>query len=119
MMLYSQLLLMLRICIVLNLCVIPEESTIINCSLHLADTGVRSRTTMVYSSYKLQRILYHSLRGHGAPTISRLLCKENLSASCVGIANFLKKYSRTCCIGRSESEHPTKITAEIKAIVNE
>lgn len=72
---------------------------------------------MVYSSYKVQRNLYHSLRVHRAPTISWLLGK-NLKASCVGIAKFLKKYSETGCIGRSGSGCPSKVTSEIKAIVN-
>ena len=75
---------------------------------------------MVYSSYKLQQILYHWLRGHRAPIISRLLRKENLKASCIGIAKFLKKYRETGCIGRRPgSGRPSRITAEIKAIVNE
>ena len=74
---------------------------------------------MVYSSYKLQRILYYYLRGNRSPMISRLLRKENLKASRIGIAKFLKKYKETGCIGRSGSGRPSKFTAEIKAIVNE
>ena len=46
--------------------------------------------------------------------------EENLKASCVGITKFLKKYKETGCIGRrSGSGRPSKITAEIKTIVNE
>ena len=75
---------------------------------------------MVFSSYKLQRILYHSLRGHRPPTISRLLRQEDLKASRVGIAKVLKKYRETGCVGRRYgSGRPSKITTEIKAIVNE
>ena len=75
---------------------------------------------MVYSSYKLQRILYHLLRGHKPPTISWLLHKDSLKASCVEIVKFLKKYRETGCIGqRPGSGRPSKITAEIKVIVNE
>ena len=46
-------------------------------------------------------ILYHYLRDHRAPTISRLLNEENLKVSRFGIAKFLKKYKETSCIGRT------------------
>ena len=75
---------------------------------------------MVYSTYKLQRILYYYLQGYKAPTIAKLLREEKLKASRVGIAKFLKKYTETGSIGRRRgSGRPTKVTAEIKAIVEE
>jgi transposase len=75
---------------------------------------------MVYSTYKLQRILYFYFQGFKAPTISKLLREEKLKASRVGIAKFLKKYEETGSIGRRPgSGRLTKVTAEIKAVVEE
>jgi transposase len=75
---------------------------------------------MVYSTYKLQRILYFYFQGFKAPTISKLLREEKLKASRVGIAKFLKKYEETGSIGRRPgSGRPTKVTAEIKVVVEE
>ena len=75
---------------------------------------------MVFSEYKLQRILYYSLQGYKEPTISRLLEEEGLRASRVGIAKFLKKYQQTGSISRRPgSGRPSKITSEIKTLVEQ
>ena len=75
---------------------------------------------MVFSEYKLQRILYYSLQGHKAPTISHLLEEEDLRASRVGVAKFLKKYQQTGSISqRPGSSRPSKITSEIKTLVEQ
>ena len=75
---------------------------------------------MVYSEYKLQQILYHSLQGFKPPTICHLLEEEGLRASRVGIAKFLKKYQDTGSIARRPgSGRPSKVTAEIKALVEQ
>ena len=75
---------------------------------------------MVYSSYKKQRILHFHAQGFKAPTIAKLLAQENLCCSRVGVAKFLKHYEETGGIGRQPgSGRPSKITAEIKEIVNE
>lgn len=75
---------------------------------------------MVYSEYKLQRILYYNLQGFKAPTICRLLEEEGLRASRTGIAYFLKKYEQTGSIARRPgSGRPSKITSEIKAMVEQ
>lgn len=75
---------------------------------------------MVYSEYKLQRILYYNLQGFKAPTICRLLEEEGLHASRTGIAYFLKKYEQTGSIARRPgSGRPSKITSEIKAMVEQ
>ena len=75
---------------------------------------------MVFSTYKQQRILVHYSRGYKAPTIAKLLQEENLRASRVGIAKFLKKFNETGCIQRRPgSGRPSKISAEIKEIVEE
>ena len=55
---------------------------------------------MVYSTYKLQRILYYYFQGYKAPTISKFLREETLKVSRVGIAKFLKKYAEMGSIGR-------------------
>ena len=74
----------------------------------------------MYSTYKRQRIVYYFNQGHKAPTISRLLHAEGLSASRRGIHKFLMKYLQTGSIGRRPgSGRPSKITEEIKAIVVE
>lgn len=73
---------------------------------------------MVYSSYTKQRIIYYYQQGYRAPTICLLLQKEQLSVSRVGIAKFLSKYEETGSIARTPgSGRPTKITAEVKALV--
>ena len=74
----------------------------------------------MYSTYKRQRIVYYFNQGHKAPTISRLLRAEGLSASRRGIHKFLTKYLQTGSIGRRpRSGRPSKITEEIKAIFDE
>lgn len=75
---------------------------------------------MVYSTYKRQRILSHYFNGHKAPTIAKCLQEEGLKASRVRIAKFLTKFQETGSIGRRlGSSRPSKITAEIKRIVEE
>ena len=62
--------------------------------------------------------MYYYQQGYRAPTICLLLQKEQLSVSCVGIAKFLTKYEETGSIARTPgSGRPSKITAEIKALV--
>ena len=73
---------------------------------------------MVYSEYKKQRILYLHAQGHNPPTIKKLLQQEHLKCSRVGIHKFLKAYQFTGSISRRPgSGRPSKITAEIKEIV--
>ena len=61
-----------------------------------------------------------SHEGHRPPTIAKVLREEGMSASRKGIANFLKRYHDTGTIARrSGSERPTKITAEVNAIVEQ
>ena len=75
---------------------------------------------MVYSDYQKRRILHYHLQGYRAPTICHLLHQEKLKASRVGIAKFIAKYEQTGCVARVPgSGRPSKITAEIKAIVGE
>ena len=75
---------------------------------------------MVFSDYVKQRILYHYFTGRKAPTIARLLQEEQLKASRVGIAKFLKHYRDTGAKARKPgSGQPSKMTAEIKCVVDE
>ena len=75
---------------------------------------------MVFSLYKRQRIVYYFNKGFKPPTISRLLREEGMQASRRGIGKFLEKHLETGTIRRRPgSGWPTKITAEIKAIVEE
>ena len=75
---------------------------------------------MVFTDYQKQRILHYHLQGYRAPTIHHLLHKENVKASRVGIAKFIKKYQETRCLSRLPgSGRPSKVTAEIKAMVDQ
>ena len=75
---------------------------------------------MVYSSYKKQRILHFYSQGFKAPTIAKLLSRENLYCSRMGVMKFLKHYEETGSIGRRPgSGRPSKVTEEIKEFVNE
>ena len=76
---------------------------------------------MVYTDYIKQRILYHYHHNkYKAPTIAKVLREERLKASCVGIAKFLKYNKESGSIGRKPgSGRPSKITAEMKKIVEE
>ena len=75
---------------------------------------------MVFSNYIKQRILYHYAKGNKAPTIAKLLQEEQLKASTVGIAKFIKHFEDTGMIARrSGSGQPSKVMEEIKRIVEE
>ena len=75
---------------------------------------------MVFSTYKKQRILFFASQGLKPPAIAKELRKEDLNCSRIGIYKFLKKYEATGSIGRRfGSGRPSKITAEIKQIVEE
>ncbi len=75
---------------------------------------------MVYSKYKKQRILFFHFQGIRPPTIAKLIREEGMLASRRGIAKFIERYRVTGSIGRKPgSGRPTKITEEIKAIVEE
>ena len=70
--------------------------------------------------YKKQHILFFASQGLKAPAIAKELQKENLKCSRVGIYKFLKKYRETGLIRRRVgSGRPSKVTAEIKQIVEE
>ena len=76
---------------------------------------------MVFSEYKKLRILVHYHQGkYKAPTITKLLRNEGLSASRQGVAEFLRRYESRGTIKRKPgSGRPSKVTAEIKQIVEE
>ena len=75
---------------------------------------------MVFSSYKKQRILFFYSKGYKAPTIAKLLHDEGLPCSRVGVAKFIKKFEETGTITRRVgSGRPSKVTAEIKQIVED
>ena len=78
------------------------------------------RKRMMYSLYKRQRILYYYKQGYRPPTIARLLRAEDLTASRRGIAKFLPMYDETGSIaGRPKPGRPAKVTAEVKAIIDQ
>ena len=74
----------------------------------------------MYSLYKRQRIVFYHSQGYKAPTIEHLLRAEGLAASRRGISKFIAKYRETGSIDmRTGSGRPSKITAEVKQIVEE
>ena len=73
---------------------------------------------MVYSDYTKKRIVYYYQHGRRAPAITSLLQQEGLQTSRVGVAKFIAKFNAIGLVSRKPgSGRPTKITAEIKAIV--
>ena len=73
---------------------------------------------MVYSDYTKKRIVYYYQHGRRAPAITSLLQQEGLQTSRVGVAKFIAKFNATGLVSRKPgSGIPSKITAEIKAIV--
>ena len=76
---------------------------------------------MVFSTCKLQQILFYFFQGYKSPTIAKLLReKDGMVASRRGIAKFLAKYRDTGSIGRrSGSGRPLKVTREVKVFVEE
>ena len=71
---------------------------------------------MVFSDYTKQRILFFHEQGYRPPRISDLLLQEGISARRSGIARLIKRYEETD--RRSGSSRPTKITDEMKFIVD-
>ena len=74
---------------------------------------------MVYSTYKKQRILCLRSQGLKAPTIAKILREdERLQCTRIGVAMFLQRFEATGTLSRHPgSGRPSKITAEIKRIV--
>ena len=80
----------------------------------------RSVKKMIFSNYKKQRVLAPSSKGLKAPTITKELQQENLKCSRVGLRKFLLKFKETGLKSRRvASGRPSKVTAEIKQIVEQ
>lgn len=71
--------------------------------------------------FKKQRISNYRSQGLKAPTIVKVVREEEqLSCTRVGVAKFLKKFEETGSLARrSGSGRPSKITGEIKEIVEQ
>ena len=74
---------------------------------------------MVYSLYCKQRILYLSSKGFRAPTIARILKEEEkLPVTRVGVHEVLRRFHESgCLMRRLGSGRPSRITLEIKRVV--
>ena len=74
---------------------------------------------MVYSNYCKQRILYLNRQGLKAPSITKILVQEEkLPVTRAGVHDFLKRFEAYGCLLRKPGPgHPTKITIEVKRIV--
>ena len=73
---------------------------------------------MVYSEYLLNRVLVLHEKGLKAPTIKKILDREGLPCTRVGIHAFLERFKASGCIMRKAgSGRPSKITVEIKRLV--
>ena len=74
----------------------------------------------MYSAYTKRQILYYYHKGYQPPSISLLLLKESLKALRVGVAKFITRFETTGALALHRmpgSGRPSKITAEIKEIV--
>ncbi len=75
---------------------------------------------MVFSHYKKMRILYLNCQGNKSSTIAKILEEEGMSASRRGISKFLNHFRLYNTISRKPgSSRPSKITEEVKKIVDE
>jgi len=75
---------------------------------------------MVLTSYACQRILEHFFAGYKAPTIKRLMEREEIKVSRVAIWKLLKRYLSAGTIARWEgSGRPSLLTAEVRLIVEQ
>ena len=74
----------------------------------------------MYSRYKRQGILHFARMGYKPPTTCRMLREEGLTANRMGIHKFLEKHRETNNIERRPgSGRPTKMTAPVKALVEQ
>ena len=68
----------------------------------------------------LQRIIQLHSNGLKAPTITKILRNEGMSCSRFGVLKFIKQYEQAGSIlRRPGSGRPSKITSEVKAIVEQ
>ena len=75
---------------------------------------------MVYSEYQLKRILALRERGLKVPTIHKILVREGLPCTRVGVHAFLQRFEASgCLMRRPGSERPSKVTSEIRAMVEQ
>ena len=75
---------------------------------------------MVYGSYEKERILHLYNRGFRAPTIKTILAEDGILTSREGIHKFIERFKESgCLLRRPGSGRPSKLTAEIKAIVEQ
>ena len=74
---------------------------------------------MVYSIYLKQRIVHLHTKGYKPPTIQRFLREEGLACSRIGIYRFLKHFKEYGLMRKAGSGRPSKISREIKIIVEE
>ena len=74
---------------------------------------------MVYTVYTKQRIFFLYGKGLKAPTIARILREEEkLPVTRVGIQEFLRRFNESgCLMRRPRSGRPSKLTMEIKQLV--
>ena len=78
-----------------------------------------SRSMASFSEYERQRIISLWQDGYKAPTIAKVLAKENFPTTRQGIHKFLKKYKECGAIGRQEGTgRKTKISAEVRRLVD-
>ena len=74
---------------------------------------------MVFNLYVKQRILFYHSEGFRAPTITQKLRKEGIIVSRRGVGKVITRYYLSGNISRRpDSGRPSKITAEIKRIVD-
>ena len=88
-------------------------------SLVASCSSVHREVKMVFSAYQKERIIFYFTHGMRAPTIKNKLLEEGISVSREGIHKFLCRFSeRGCILRKPGSGRPSKITANIKSIVD-
>jgi len=82
---------------------------------------IDEEVAMVFSAYKLQRILFYFYQGYKSPTIAKLLREiDGVKASRRGVGKFLAKYRKTGSIGRQPgSGRPSIANRVVKEFVEQ
>ena len=74
----------------------------------------------MFSSYVKQRIVFFRAKGYKVPTIAKLLRREGIRSNRVGISKFLRMFEEAGNFNRRVgSGRPSKVTREIKQVVEE
>ena len=81
-------------------------------------TCIRRENEMPYSDYLKRCALFFHAKGLSPPATADALAEEGLVATRQGLAKFIRRFKETGSIPRCPgSGRPSKVTAEVKAVV--